>query len=62
VHKIDPKLKHLIFFLNFDLAKGGSFSPLSPTGCTLGFTPHHSYRNRIFPKIQIWIRASDPKM
>jgi len=32
MHKIGYKLKFLIFFLNFDLAKGGGgFSPLSPS-------------------------------
>jgi len=34
MHKIDRKLKLIIFFLNFDLVKGG-FSHLSPPGCAL---------------------------
>jgi len=36
MHKIDQKLKLLIFFLNFDLAKGGeALAPLAPPGCAL---------------------------
>jgi len=38
MHKIGKKLNLLIFFLNFDLFKGGGFSLISPPGCALGLT------------------------
>jgi len=38
MHEIGQKLKLLIFFLNFNLVKGGrgASAPLTPPGCALG--------------------------